>query len=116
VVVAAESSAARVGEQSAVVWKRVYLRPFLARRSAFGMFTGPPKALEAPNPTSSIRRMRTFGAPEGGRSGVIGGNVVSGSLASYVVRPVYRLSGIGRISRGRSLLSAGMPDLRGGMN
>ena len=33
-------SAWRVGEQSAVVWKRLYLSPFAARRSAVGRRTG----------------------------------------------------------------------------
>ena len=42
------SSAARVGEQSAVVWKRLYFSPFAASRSAVGVLIGPPKALEAP--------------------------------------------------------------------
>ena len=37
---------------------------------------------------SSSRMIRTFGAPSGGRSGSIGGKRVSGSLASYVVRPM----------------------------
>ena len=80
-------SAWRVGEQSAVVWKRLYLRPFAARRSAVGVEHGPPKALEAPKPQSSIRTIRTLGAPSGGRSGSIGGNDVAGSFASYVTRP-----------------------------
>ena len=93
-----------MGEQSAVVWKRLYLRPVAARRSAFGMRTGPPKALEAPKPTSSIRTKRTLGAPSGGRSGTIGGNVVSGSFASYVVSPAGVMSGIGSTSRGRSAM------------
>ena len=75
-------SAWRVGEQSAVVWKRLYLRPLAARRSAFGVEHGPPKALEALKPTSSMRTIRTFGAPFGGRSGSIGGNDVAGSFAS----------------------------------
>ncbi|HVG95355.1 MAG TPA: hypothetical protein VNK05_00480, partial [Chloroflexota bacterium] len=39
------SRAARVGEQRAVVWKRVYFRPAAARRSAVGVWIGPPKAL-----------------------------------------------------------------------
>jgi hypothetical protein len=77
-----DSSAARVGEHSAVVWNRVYFKPWAASRSAVGMCTGPPNALEAPNPTSSIRTTSTFGAPAGGRSGSIRGKVVSGSLAS----------------------------------
>ena len=76
------SSAWRVGEHSAVVWKRLYFSPSAARRSTVGVSHGPPKALEAPKPTSSIRTISTFGAPAGGRSGSIGGNDVSGSLAS----------------------------------
>ena len=76
------SSAARVGEHSAVVWKRLYFSPPAASRSAFGVAHGPPNALDAPKPTSSIRTTRTFGAPSGGRSGSIGGNDVSGSFAS----------------------------------
>src|SRR3954468_20213309 len=76
------SSAWRVGAQSAVVWKRLYVRPPAARRSALGVAHGPPKALEAPNPTSSSRMTSTFGAPLGGRSGSIGGNAVSGFFAS----------------------------------
>ena len=76
------SSAARVGEHSAVVWKRLNFRPPAARRSAFGVAHGPPNALDAPKPASSIRTISTFGAPSGGRSSSIGGNDVSGSLAS----------------------------------
>src|SRR5882724_10669773 len=91
--------AARVGEQSAVVWKRVYFNPCPASRSAFGVWHGPPNALEAPKPTSSSRMTSTFGASIGGRSGVIGGNFVLGSLASYVVRPTGLRSGIGSTSR-----------------
>ena len=76
------SSAARVGEHRAVVWNRVYLSPSAASRSNVGVLHGPPNALDAPKPTSSSRMTRTFGAPAGGRTGLIGGNVVSGSLAS----------------------------------
>ena len=76
------SSAWRVGEHSAVVWKRVYFSPFAASRSAVGVLHGPPNALEAPKPTSSSRTTSTFGAPAGGRSGSIGGKDVSGSFAS----------------------------------
>jgi len=68
-----ESNAARVGEHSAVVWNRVYLRPPLAKRSKLGVSMGPPNALLAPNPTSSMRMTRTFGAPSGGLIGRIGG-------------------------------------------
>jgi hypothetical protein len=52
-----------------------------------GVAQGPPKALEAPKPTSSIRMINTFGADAGARTGLIGGNDVSGSFASYVVSP-----------------------------
>ena len=76
------SSAWRVGEQSAVVWKRLYFRPPAASFSAFGVWHGPPKALDAPKPASSIRMTRTLGAPFGGRSCSIGGYLVSGSFAS----------------------------------
>src|SRR6185436_8212630 len=93
------SNAARVGEQSAVVWNRVYLSPFPASRSAFGVLIGPPKALEAPNPTSSRRTIRTFGAFSGARTGAIGANLLSGSLASYVIRPACGWSGTGSTSR-----------------
>src|SRR6186713_3295524 len=93
------SKAARVGAQSAVVWKRLYLRPFPARRSAVGVAQGPPNALEAPNPTSSSSTTSTLGAPAGGRRGSIGGNVASGSLASRGSSPSYGRSGIGRTSR-----------------
>jgi hypothetical protein len=59
------SSAARVGEQSAVVWNRVYLSPVAASRSAFGVCTGPPNALDAPKPTSSSSTSRSSCGPSG---------------------------------------------------
>src|SRR6476619_4953954 len=93
------SKAARVGAHRAVVWKRLYLRPFSASRSAVGVAHGPPNALEAPKPTSSSSTTSTLGAPAGGRSGSIGGNVASGSLASRGSSPSYGRSGIGRTSR-----------------
>jgi hypothetical protein len=77
-----DSSAARVGAHSAVVWNRVYRKPPAANRSAVGVSTGPPNALEAPKPTSSSKTTRTFGAPSGGNKGSIGGYDVSGSFAS----------------------------------
>ena len=79
-----DSNAARVGEHNAVVWNRVYFNPPAARRSAVGVDTGPPNALDAPNPTSSSSTTNTFGAPAGGRNRAIGGYDVSGSCASYV--------------------------------
>jgi hypothetical protein len=56
--------------------------PPAARRSAFGVAQGPPKALAEPKPASSMSTTSTFGAPAGGRSSSIGANDVSGSLAS----------------------------------
>src|SRR5215211_387610 len=82
-----DSSAARVGAHKAVVWKRLYLRPFPASRSAVGVAHGPPNALDAAKPTSSSKMTSTFGAPAGGCSGSIAGNDASGSLASYGSAP-----------------------------
>ena len=82
-----ERSAARVGEQSAVVWNRLSFRPSPARRSAVGVLQGPPNALDDPNPASSSSTMSTFGAPSGGRSGSIGANRASGSFASSYTGP-----------------------------
>src|SRR5439155_16486644 len=42
------SRAMRVGEQRAVVWKRLYFSPPAASFSQVGMRTGPPKALDCP--------------------------------------------------------------------
>ena len=67
------SSADRVGEHSAVVWKRLYFSPPAASRSKFGVRHGPPNALDAPKPTSSISTTRTLGAPAGGPNGLMGG-------------------------------------------
>src|SRR6185437_10269390 len=93
------SNAARVGAHSAVVWKRLYLKPRAARRSAVGVAHGPPNALDAAKPTSSSKTTSTLGAPAGGRSGSIAGNDASGSLASYGSGPSNGLSGIGNTSR-----------------
>jgi hypothetical protein len=93
------SSAARVGEHSAVVWKRVYRKPFAASFSKFGVLHGPPNALDDPNPASSISTISTLGASFGGRSARIGGYFVAGSRASNVVTPTCCASGIGRMSR-----------------
>jgi hypothetical protein len=76
------SKAWREGEQRAVVWKRLYFSPPAASFSKLGVWQGPPKALDAPKPTSSINTINTLGAPLGGRRVRIGGYLVSGSLAS----------------------------------
>jgi len=67
------NSAMRVGEHSAVVWKRLYFSPFFASFSAFGHVVGPPKALEWPKPMSSISTMTMLGAPLGGLTSKRGG-------------------------------------------
>ena len=76
------SSAWRVGEHRDVVWNRLYLIPPAASFSKFSVWHGPPNALVAPKPVSSIKMTRTFGAPFGGRRSRIGRKNVSGSLAS----------------------------------
>jgi hypothetical protein len=83
------SSAERVGEHNAVVWKRLYFNPPADSRSATGIFTGPPNVLDAPKPTSSINTISTLGAPAGGRKGSIGGKTASGSFASNGTTPTY---------------------------
>src|SRR3954464_13922925 len=92
------SKAARVGAHSAVVWKRLYLRPFAARRSAVGVAHGPPNALAPAKPTSSSKMTSTLGAPAGGCNGSIGGNFASGSFAPTGTAPPYSRSRIGRTS------------------
>ena len=74
------SSACRVAEQIAVVWKRLYLSPPAASFSAAGVAQGPPKALDAPKPQSSISTISTLGAPSGGRNCSIGVLTMSGVL------------------------------------
>ena len=44
------SIAWRVGEHSAVVWKRLSFRPFAASRSAIGVLHGPPNADDGAEP------------------------------------------------------------------
>ena len=92
------SRACRVGAHSAVVWKRLYFRPFPASRSAVGVAHGPPKALDAAKPTSSSKMISTLGAPAGGSRGSIGANFASGSFASKGSAPPYWRSGIGSTS------------------
>src|SRR5215470_4013022 len=82
------SRAARVGEQSAVVWKRVYFSPFLASLSRFGVGICPPKVPHCPKPQSSIRMTRTLGAPAGAlTTGIFEG------LESLQVRPMIPSNG-----------------------
>ena len=93
------NSACRVGEHNAVVWKRLSLTPPAANRSAVGVLHGPPKAEDAPKPTSSINTINTLGAPSGPQLRYWRVLRIFGSFASYVVRPTCWGSGIGRMSR-----------------
>ena len=54
-----------MGEQSAVVWKRLKRRPLSASLLNVGVSIAPPKGVVAPNPISSISTITTFGAPAG---------------------------------------------------
>src|SRR5262249_43650065 len=88
-------SAARVGEQSAVVWNWLYRNPLAATRSSAGVGIGPPNVLAAPKPVSSVMIKSTFGAPLGaltslGKSGL-------DSLALRPMTPPKGASGTGRI-------------------
>src|SRR5215468_6225891 len=64
-------------------------------RWKFGVSMGPPNVLLAPNPTSSVRISRIFGAPAGastpfGKSG----------LESFTVRPIFPLKGASGFGNG----------------
>jgi hypothetical protein len=73
--------------------------PAPANRLAVGVSHGPPNVDDAPNPTSSINTINTFGAPGGGRNGLIGGYDVDGSFASNVVTPTCGGRAIGNTPR-----------------
>ena len=75
-------SAARVGLQRAVVWKRLYLSPSAASLSSVGDGIPPPKVEYCPNPVSSSKIRTTFGAPLGAFTGW--GNC-GGSESLYVL-------------------------------
>ena len=62
----------RVGEQSAVVWKFVYISPCSAIRLMFGVSISPPNGSIAEKPTSSSTMYRMFGAPSGATGCVYG--------------------------------------------
>jgi hypothetical protein len=87
-------SAARVGEQIAVVWKSLYLSPLLASRSKFGVGMGPPKVPDEPKPASSVMISRTLGAPAGATSGL--GKSGFDSLTVFPTWPAKGAGGLGR--------------------
>ena len=101
-VIAPGEQRLRVGAHSAVVWKRVYFSPPAASRSATGVSHGPPKALDAANPTSSSNTTSTFGAPAGGRSSSVGAKRRRRILGVVRDQPRIRLMRI----RDRQVLSA----------
>jgi len=75
-----DKSAARVGEHSAVVWKRLYLRPPAASFSRFGVSHGPPNtARRAEARVVDQHDEHVRARPSAGRSGSIFGYFVSGS-------------------------------------
>src|SRR5215471_10539502 len=86
--------AARVGEHSAVVWKRLYLSPRLASLSNVGVGIGPPKVLDAPKPTSSVMMSSTLGAPLGGLTSLGKSGLDSSAFRS--MSPLNGASGLGR--------------------
>src|SRR5215471_2945517 len=90
------SKAARVGEHSAVVWKRLNRSPSAASRSIVGEGTSPPNVLNCPKPASSIRISTTFGAPLGAATGC--GNFAGSE--SFQVRPT--VPGKWKSGRGRT--------------
>src|SRR3546814_11333756 len=103
------SRLARVGEQIAVTWKRLYRRPPAASRSMFGVSMAEPKQPSWAKPRSSKRMTMTFGAPAGGCG-------IPGCLAllSAGVRPSWaRVSLSGRVGlRSVAALAEPGPDRR----
>src|SRR5262245_17320438 len=91
-------SAARLGEQRAVVCMRLYFSPLAASLSIVGVGIGPPNVLDAPKPTSSVRISRTLGAPLGAWTSL--GKSGFESLSVGPILPWNGGSGIGRTFRG----------------
>ena len=91
------SNAWRVGELMRGGVETVILQPGCSQLFSGRHRQGPPKALEAPNPTSSIRMSRTLGAPFGAVTSL--GNSLMESLALRLMNPPKGCSG-----RGRTLL------------
>ena len=63
------SSAARVGEHTAVTWNRLYVTPCCCTRVRFGVRMSPPNVSGPPKPASSISTISTFGASSGAFTG-----------------------------------------------
>jgi hypothetical protein len=82
---------ARVGEQSAVVWKLLKRIPASAIRVIVGVSTGPPNVSMVPYPTSSQTIYRIFGAPSGATGCVKGTQSGFDSLISTAILPFHCL-------------------------
>ena len=74
-----------MGEQIAVTWKRLYVRPCSATRVIAGVETGPPNVDGLPKPASSISTSSTFGAPSGGDGVML---IVQSATDASSVRPI----------------------------
>ncbi len=89
---------ARVGEQIAVVWNALYIRPSSASLVMVGVWTSPPKVSEMPKPTSSMRTMRMFGASAGRRWGCSGHFMVESCSLGLATLASIGVGGKGRMS------------------
>src|SRR5262252_5025383 len=86
----------------------LYRSPRSAIRWKFGVSIGPPKGLVAPNPTSSVRISKTFGAPFGGATAE--GKSGVESFTSLAILPLKDGSGFGRTVCAAELLVCGDGD------
>ena len=83
-----------------MVWNWLYRSPLFASLSTVGMWIGPPKALDWPNPMSSISTISTLGASAGAFTSNRGGAFAFRTSSSVIVGDLG--SGIGRTVRSRA--------------
>ena len=74
-----------MGEQIAVTWKRLYVRPCSATRVMVGVEAGPPNVDGFPKPASSSSTSNTFGAPSGGEGVML---IVQSATDASIVLPI----------------------------
>ncbi len=77
-----------------MTWKRLYVTPISRTRVMVGVAIGPPKVPALPNPASSIRMMRTLGAPAGAAAPA---SMVQSLTESSSVRPATPPKALSRI-------------------
>ncbi len=82
------SSAARVGAHSAVVWKRLYFKPFTGQPFGGRRVAGPAKGARGGKADIVEQDDQHVRCACGRAHRLIGGNDVAGSLASNVIGPV----------------------------